>query len=112
MISQFSSEELRALREKYPPGSRITLKHMNDPYHPVAPCMTGTLTNIDDAGTVHVTWDNGRTLGLIFGEDSFHITPPVSKAKDDTLAARIRTVEQKTGEAPFSAPVHPDAPER
>ena len=112
MISQFSSEELRALREKYPPGSRITLKHMNDPYHPVEPGMTGTLTNIDDAGTVHVTWDNGRTLGLIFGEDSFHITPPVSKAKDDTLAARIRTMEQKKGVDPLPPSKGPEAPER
>ena len=26
---------------------------------------------VDDMGTIHPQWDNGRTLGLIYGEDSF-----------------------------------------
>lgn len=74
---------INALRERYPAGSRITLNHMNDPYHPVEPGTNGTLKHIDDMGTFHVSWDNGRTLGLIYGEDSFSITPPVSIQKQD-----------------------------
>ena len=67
---------LEFLREQYPAGSRIKLKEMKDPYDPVKPGTLGTLDCIDDVGTFHVTWDNGRTLGLVIGEDSFSVLPP------------------------------------
>lgn len=59
------------LRETYSPGTRLVLISMDDPYAPVPSGTRGTLRFIDDMGTLHMQWDNGRTLGIVPGEDSF-----------------------------------------
>lgn len=57
-------KELERLREKYPVGSRVKLNYMSDVQAP--PIGTfGTITYVDDAGSVGVHWDNGSSLSLI-----------------------------------------------
>ena len=67
-----SEKELERLRQMYPAGTRIEVDSMDDPYHPIAPGTKGTVKFVDDAGTIHCAFDNGRSLGVIPGEDGFH----------------------------------------
>jgi len=53
-------------------GKRIKCVLMNDEY-PVESGTEGTITGVDDMGTIHVKWDNGRTLGLVREEDQYEL---------------------------------------
>ena len=63
-------EILKRLREKYPPGTEVELIEMCDPYRKMPPGLRGKVTMVDDAGTVHIAWSNGSTLGAVYGFDT------------------------------------------
>lgn len=65
-------ETVKRLREQYPQGTRIRLNEMKDAMA-VESEMMGTVTMVDDAGQIHMHWDDGRSLALIPGEDSFEV---------------------------------------
>ena len=64
------------IKEQYPPGTRIRLNSMEDPYAPIAPGTEGVVDFVDDIGTIHMKWNNSRSLGIVPGEDSFSVLPP------------------------------------
>ena len=65
---------LDALRARYPKGTRVELISMDDPYNTkLKPGCQGTVDHIDDIGTIHVNWDCGSGLGLVYGEDRFKV---------------------------------------
>ena len=64
------------IKEQYPPGTRIRLNSMEDPYTPIAPGTEGEVDFVDDEGQIFMKWDNGRTLPLAPGKDSFTVLPP------------------------------------
>ena len=70
---ELSKEEIKAIKEKYIPGTKLELIKIYDYINPVPSGATGEVINIDDVGTIHITWDNGSTLGLIVGIDEFKI---------------------------------------
>mgnify|MGYP000321476269 FL=1 len=55
----------------YPPGTRIELLSMSDSYAPVPSGTRGTVKFVDSMRTIFPEWDNGRSLGVVPGEDSF-----------------------------------------
>ena len=66
-----SRGQVEYTRSCYPPGTRIMLNNMNDPYTPVPAGTRGTVRYVDNAGQIGVAWDNGRSLSLIPGVDNF-----------------------------------------
>ena len=66
------TEYILYLKDRYPEGTRICLDYMGDDPRPIPPGTKGTVVHVDDIGTVHCDFDNGRRLGLVPGEDSFH----------------------------------------
>ncbi|OPZ90602.1 MAG: hypothetical protein BWY74_02268 [Firmicutes bacterium ADurb.Bin419] len=63
-------EILKQLKSYYTPGARVMLVRMSDQYTQLKPGNKGTVTGVDDIGTIHVNWDSGSTLGIAYGEDS------------------------------------------
>ena len=60
------------LRERFPEGTRICLDSMGNDPNPIPSGTKGTVQFVDDIGTVFCKFDNGRSLGVIPGEDGFH----------------------------------------
>ena len=65
-----TKETIKRLRQEYPPGTRIVLESMNDPHAP-PPGTKGTVVYVDDMGQIGMKWDNGSSLSLMPGLDSF-----------------------------------------
>lgn len=71
------------LKREYPVGTRVELVSMQDPYRKLEPGELGTVTAVDDIGTIHVDWDCGSCLGIAYGEDSCR------KVNNDQFAEHI-----------------------
>ena len=57
------------IKAEYPAGARVELIELNDPYRSLPEGLRGTVSCVDDTGTIHVDWDNGCRLGIVYGED-------------------------------------------
>ena len=95
------------LREMYPEGTKIILQEMQGesqmPYG-----LKGTVTHVDDAGQIHMRWENGSSLALNVEVDTFKKIEPKEKISvvlvepgkypklveiEDTLEAMQETVD-------------------
>ena len=62
-------EILERLKKEYPVGTRVKLLQMDDCQAPPVGTL-GTVTGIDDTGSLLMHWDNGCSLNVIYGVDS------------------------------------------
>jgi hypothetical protein len=80
-------EQLKQLRETYPTGTRVELVQMDDAQAP--PIGTkGTVTGVDDTGSLLVDWDNGSGLNVIWGVDVVRKVPSMT----DTIREQILAI--------------------
>ena len=75
-------------KKQYPAGCRVELHRMEDPWSPVPSGTKGTVLCVDDAGQLHMQWDNGRTMALVPGADSFSRIDAPAKKRERSGDAR------------------------
>lgn len=95
------------LREMYPEGTKIILQEMQGESQ-MAKGLNGTVTHVDDAGQIHMRWENGSSLALNVEVDTFKKIEPEEKISvvlvepgkypklveiEDTLEAMQETVD-------------------
>lgn len=78
-----TNKEIRAeeMKRKYPSGTKIVLDRMGEDPRPVPRGTKGVVLFVDDIGTVHCSFENGRQIGLVPGEDFFHRLDPIVKSE-------------------------------
>ena len=59
------------IRNEYPPGTKIELIEMDDPYGRLKPGDRGVVRYVDDVGTIFPDWNRGGSLGLVYGQDRY-----------------------------------------
>ena len=64
-----SKETDLRLEVQYPQATRVELICMEDPYSKLKPGDQGTVSFVDDIGTIHINWDSGSSLGAAYGVD-------------------------------------------
>ncbi len=90
-----SRQAVERLREEYPPGTRIALQKMDDPYSKLRPGDRATVQGVDDAGGLMCRWDNGEGLSLDFFEDDYRKLTPEELAEEQ--AQEMTETEQENG---------------
>ena len=88
------SRQAKRYQESYPPGTRVILLSMEDPWAPIPSGTRGTVEAVDSIGQLHMKWDNGRTLALVPGEDSFR------KLTDAELQEEQNEIASENSEGP------------
>lgn len=60
------------LKKEYPKGALVELIYMDDVLAPPLGTI-GTVEHVDDIGSIHVKWDNGSSLAVVYGQDSCNL---------------------------------------
>ena len=96
-------EEVEKVRQDYPPGTKVILHEMRgEPQMP--PGLRGEVRHVDDAGQIHVHWENGSTLALT-REDDFTkvdtlrviVCRPTERAEVIEISDDLRSMQEVVG---------------
>lgn len=68
---------------------------MDDPYTKIPVGAKGTVSHVDDTGTIFVDWDMGSHLGVVYGEDScqkLRTVKTICYGKEDVYDSREEAI--------------------
>lgn len=82
MMKGMSRAQIEALKARYPAGTRVQLDRMGEDPRPIPAGTKGTVIAVDDMGTLHCKFDNGRSLGICPEVDSFHKISEQTETQD------------------------------
>ena len=69
----FDRKKVDRVKAKYPVGTRIELAGLCSDEPGMSPGLCGTVIGVDDQPALLMKWDNGRSLSLFPGQDSFRV---------------------------------------
>ena len=81
-VKTMSRGRIEYLKKQYPPSTRVQLDRMGDDPRPIPAGTKGTVSFVDDCGTVFCNFDNGRSLGICPEVDSFHKISEQTETED------------------------------
>ncbi len=80
-MQMVTGKQLEMLRKRYPAGAEICLEYMEGESR-MPSGLKGKVLCVDDAGQIHVNWENGSSLALIPGVDRVRVVRrPECRAK-------------------------------
>lgn len=90
-MNYISSAELVVLRKMFPEGCRVSLESMkNEPYAKLQPGDLGTVKHIDDNGQIHISWDQGSSVAVIYKVDSCKCL--MTKEQMDKILSQLKKI--------------------
>ena len=91
-MKELSKAKEQYFKDIYPPGTSIIVDDMPEDPRPIASGTKGKVIAVDDIGTIHCVFENGRQLGLIPGVDSFHtVKEELSETQNITEEPELQT---------------------
>ena len=60
---------IEEIKEAFPEGAEVELVFMDDAYCTMPKGLKGKVSFVDDIGTIHVEWENGNQLGVVWNAD-------------------------------------------
>ena len=73
------------MKKRYPPGTRVEVVSLCNEEEHLKPGMKGTVVGVDDQPALLVNWDNGSSLSLLIGQDSFRVLPDQTEMPSMTM---------------------------
>ena len=79
----YNRASVELIKAEFPEGTRIVVLHMDEKMHPIPDGTRGTVKYVDDAGQIHLKYDNGRCgLALVPEVDQFRKLTPEELGKE------------------------------